>query len=69
MVELDPGIKIRKHFQVQTVNHSPYYREQKGIMTQQSNVQRCFTGYMTQEIRRDLDLSISIHCNVWLIIT
>lgn len=68
MVELDPGIKICKCSQVQIVNHSPYYHKQKRIMTQQSNVQHCFTGYMTQEIRNDLDLYISIYCNIGLII-
>ena len=38
-------------------------------MTQQSYVQYRFTGYMTQEMRNDLDLYISIYCNVRLIIT
>lgn len=38
-------------------------------MTRQSNVQYCFTGYMTQEMRNDVDLYISIYCNVRLVIT
>ena len=37
-------------------------------MTQQSNVQSCFTGSMTQEMSNELGLYISIYCNVRLII-
>lgn len=38
-------------------------------MTQQSYVQYHFTGYMTQEMRNDLDLYISIYCHIRLVTT
>lgn len=58
-----------KSSRAQIVNHSLYYHKQKRIMTQQSNVQSCFTGYMTQEMRNELDLYISIYCKVRLIMS
>ena len=38
-------------------------------MTQQSYVQYHFTGYMTQEMRNELDLYIRIYCHIRLVTT